>query len=64
MKKRHKQKFIAWGFMVWGLLNIPLILAYSGKFVLLGIPSFYFLVFSIWTLSILFTFIWLKRFGE
>jgi len=61
MKKRHEQKLILLGIVLAILFNIPMILILEGSEAFFGIPKFYVLIFSIWGLSTLISYIILKR---
>ncbi|WP_296384251.1 hypothetical protein [Winogradskyella sp.] len=64
MKKRHEQKLIVLSIALFMLFNIPFILIFNLEGAVFGIPTFFFSVFSIWLLSIVISFIVLKRHYE
>lgn len=64
MKKRHQQKLVILALSLLLLLNIPFVLIFDGSDAVLGFPSFYLFIFSVWSLSIVFSFIIVKRFHE
>lgn len=64
MKKRNQQKLVILAISLLFLLNIPFVLIFDGKDVLYGIPSFYVFVFTVWLLSIVFSYVIIKRFHE
>ncbi|MGB0788858.1 MAG: hypothetical protein ACPG7E_03345 [Marinirhabdus sp.] len=64
MKKRHQQKLIVVSVALFLLFNIPFIFVFNTGGAFLGIPTFYFSVFSIWLLSIVVSYIVLKRHYE
>ena len=64
MKKRHEQKLVVLSIVLVLLLNIPFVLIFNLEGAIFGIPTFYFSVFSIWLLSIIISYIVLKRHYE
>ena len=64
MKKRHEQKLIVLSISLFLLFNLPFLLVYNFDGDVFGIPSFYFSIFSIWMLSVVISFIVLKRHYE
>jgi len=64
MKKRHEQKLIVLSIALFLFFNIPFVLIFNFQGVVLGIPAFYFSIFSIWLLSIIISGIVLKRHYE
>jgi len=64
MKKRHEQKLIILSITLFLLFNIPFVLIFNFEGAVLGIPIFYFSIFSIWLLSIIISGIVLKRYYE
>ena len=64
MKKRHEQKLIVLSIALFLLFNIPFVLIFNFQGVVIGIPYFYFSIFSIWLLSIVISGIILKRYYE
>ena len=64
MKKRHEQKLIVLAIALFLIFNIPFLLIFNLKGAIFGIPTFYFSVFSIWLLSIVISYIVLKRHYE
>nr|WP_299336245.1 hypothetical protein [uncultured Psychroserpens sp.] len=64
MKKRHEQKLIVLSIALFLIFNIPFVLIFNLEGAILGIPTFYFSVFSIWLLSIIISYIVLKRHYE
>ncbi|MBU2945707.1 hypothetical protein [Zobellia uliginosa] len=64
MKKRHEQKLIVLSFALFLLFNIPFVLIFNFEGAILGVPTFYFSIFSIWLLSIIISGIVLKRHYE
>lgn len=61
MKKRHEQKLIILAIALLLVFNIPFILIFNINGAVFGIPTFYFLVFSIWLISIVVSYIILKK---
>jgi hypothetical protein len=64
MKKRHEQKLIVLSIALFLIFNIPFVLIFNLKGSVLGVPTFYFSVFSIWFVSIVISYIVLKRHFE
>jgi len=64
MKKRHEQKLVVLAIALLLIFNIPFILIFKHEGAVFGIPTFYFSVFSIWLLSIIISYIVLKRHYE
>jgi len=64
MKKRHEQKLIILSIGLLLVLNVPLLLVFNKDESIYGIPFFYFSVFSIWMVSIIISYIILKRYYE
>lgn len=64
MKKRHEQKLIVLSIALFLLFNVPFILVFNFEGAVLGIPTFYFSIFSIWLLSIVISGIVLNRYYE
>ncbi|HQV37105.1 MAG TPA: hypothetical protein P5335_11975 [Flavobacterium sp.] len=64
MKKRHIQKFVILSFMLWMAFNFPILLLFDSADAILGIPIIYFYIFSVWTLSIIVSFIFIKKYNE
>lgn len=64
MKKRHEQKLVVLSIALLLIFNIPFILIFNTEGVIFGVPTFYFSVFSIWLLSIIISYIVLKRHYE
>ena len=64
MKKRHEQKLIVLSFALFLLFNVPFILIFNLNGQVFGVPTFYFSIFSIWFLSIIISYIILKRHYE
>ena len=64
MKKRHEQKLIILAIALLLVLNIPFLLIFNIDGAVFGIPTFYFSVFSIWLISIIISFIILKKHYE
>ncbi|MCA0133461.1 hypothetical protein [Winogradskyella alexanderae] len=64
MKKRHEQKLIILSLGLFLLLNVPLLLIFNTDGAVFGVPVLYFSIFSIWFLSIIISFIVLKKHYE
>tara|TARA_R110000868_G_scaffold153624_2_gene379089 strand:+ start:1058 stop:1252 length:195 start_codon:yes stop_codon:yes gene_type:complete len=64
MKKRHEQKLIVLSIALFLIFNIPFLLIFNLEGAIFGIPIFHFSIFSIWLLSIVISYIILKRHYE
>lgn len=64
MKKRHEQKLIVLSIALFLIFNIPFVLIFNMEGSVLGIPTFYFAIFAIWGISIVISYIVLKRHYE
>ncbi|WP_281764784.1 hypothetical protein [Neptunitalea lumnitzerae] len=64
MKKRHAQKLVVSAIIMALLLNMPLILTYNKEGAIFGIPYLYLGIFSLWILSIVISFVIIKRHYE
>lgn len=64
MKKTHKQKFLFISILLLMIFNIPMVLMFNQKVAILGIPIFYFSIFSIWSFVIIWSYIILKKYYE
>ncbi|MGY0392231.1 hypothetical protein ACW5R3_06735 [Bizionia sp. KMM 8389] len=64
MKKRHEQKLVVLAIALFLIFNVPLILIFNFEGAVLGIPILYFTIFSVWLLSIIVSYIVLKRHYE
>lgn len=64
MKKRHEQKLVVLGLALLLIFNVPFILVFDFSGHIMGIPTLYFSIFSIWLVSIIISFIVLKRHYE
>ena len=64
MKKRHEQKLIVLSVALFLIFNVPFLLIFNSEGEVFGVPTFYFSVFSIWLLSIIISYIVLKRHYE
>nr|WP_291850265.1 hypothetical protein [Lutibacter sp.] len=64
MKKRHQQKLIVLAFSLLCLLNIPIILIFNSNTVVIGLPLIYLYIFFVWIVSIIVSYIILKKYYE
>jgi len=64
MKKRHEQKLAVLSLALFLIFNIPFILVFNFEGAIFGIPTLYFSIFSFWLLSIIISYIVLKRHYE
>ena len=64
MKKRHEQKLAVLSLALFLIFNIPFILIFNFQGAIFGIPTLYFSIFSFWLLSIIISYIVLKRHYE
>ncbi len=64
MKKRHEQKLVTLGITLFVILNMPFIFIFDMEGVIFGVPVIYASIFGIWILSIVISYIVLKRHYE
>ncbi|MFD1553439.1 hypothetical protein DNU06_07145 [Putridiphycobacter roseus] len=64
MKKRHEQKLVMITVILFFVLNIPFILIFNQTVHVFGIPLLYFGIFLFWLLSIIASYIILKKYYE
>lgn len=64
MKKRHEQKLVILSIAVFIILNMPFVFIFNFEGAVFGIPVLYFFIFSIWLLSIIISYVVLKRHYE
>ncbi len=64
MKKRHEQKLVILAIALLLVLNIPFLLIFNINGAVFGIPTFYFSVFSVWLISIIVSYVILKKHYE
>lgn len=64
MKKRHEQKLIILSVVLVTLLGLPLVLIFDSDGAVFGIPTFYFSILVLWALTIIISYIVLKRHYE
>ncbi|MCL9809502.1 hypothetical protein NAT50_09050 [Flavobacterium sp. HXWNR70] len=64
MKKRHQQKLVVLSVLLFIGLNIPIVLLFSNMTSVFGFPLIYVYIFGIWILSVMVSFIILKRYYE
>jgi len=64
MKKRHEQKLIILTIALLLILNVPFILIFNLEGAVFGIPTLYFSIFSIWLISIVISYLILKKHYE
>lgn len=64
MKKRHEQKLVVLSLALLLLFNVPFILIFNLDASILGFPVLYFSIFLIWLLSVVISYVILKRFYE
>ncbi len=64
MKKRHQQKLVVLGIVLFFLWNVPFVTIFDGDFQIFGFPAFYIFIFLSWFIAILISFVILKRFYE
>ncbi len=63
MKKRHEQKLVILAIALLLVLNIPFLLIFNINGAVFGIPTFY-SVFSVWLISIIVSYVILKKHYE
>ncbi|MDF0716697.1 hypothetical protein PY092_11095 [Muricauda sp. 334s03] len=64
MKKRHQQKLILISIVLFFLWNVPFVTIFDGEAQIFGFPMFYVFIFLSWLVSIVLTYIILKKFYE
>lgn len=64
MKKRHEQKLVVLAISLFLLFNVPFVLVFNLEGEVFGFPAFYFSLFLIWLLSIIISFIILRKHYE
>lgn len=64
MKNRHQQKLVVISIILLLALNMPLVLLFDNADNFLGFPFVYVYIFSIWVISVVFSFIIVKRYNE
>lgn len=64
MKKRHEQKLIVVSITTGLLLNVPFVMIFNVNDAVYGIPVFYIGVFLIWIVSVIVSFVIIKRHYE
>jgi len=64
MKKHHAQKLVILSIIILLLFNIPFVLIFNIDGNVLGFPTLYFSIFSIWLVSIIVSYIVLNRYYE
>ncbi|OGS71038.1 MAG: hypothetical protein A3F91_13425 [Flavobacteria bacterium RIFCSPLOWO2_12_FULL_35_11] len=64
MKKRHQQKLIVLSLMLLFLLNVPVLLIFNSSTTFIGFPILYFYIFFVWIVSIIVSYIILKKYYE
>ncbi|HPF95871.1 MAG TPA: hypothetical protein P5264_00830 [Mangrovimonas sp.] len=64
MKKRHEQKLVVLSLALFLVLNIPFILVFNIEGEVLGFPIMYVAIFSFWLISIIISYIILKKHYE
>ncbi|MEN9001716.1 MAG: hypothetical protein ABF242_05350 [Flavobacteriales bacterium] len=64
MKKRHEQKLILLSILLVLVINIPIVMIFNQEGHILGFPTLYFYLFSVWLCSILISYFILKKHYE
>lgn len=64
MKKRHEQKLIILSLILLIGFNMPLLLIFDSAQAIGGIPVIYIYFFSLWIISVLVSFLVIKRYHE
>jgi len=64
MKKRHEQKLVVLSIALLLVFNIPFVLIFNFEGAIFGIPTLYFSLFTFWMISIVISYIVLKRHYE
>lgn len=63
MKKRHQQKLVILSMGLTLALNIPLLFIFNAPEAIAGIPLIYLYIFGVWVLSVVITFVVIKRYA-
>ncbi|ARN76880.1 hypothetical protein BST97_02055 [Nonlabens spongiae] len=63
MKKRHQQKLVILSIGLVFALNLPLLFMFNEVDAVMGIPLMYLYIFGVWLLSIIITYVVLKRYA-
>ncbi|MDK2771360.1 MAG: hypothetical protein KYX68_03895 [Flavobacterium sp.] len=64
MKKRHQQKLVVLSVFLLLAFNLPILLLFDNQSSLFGLPVIYVYLFGIWTISVILSFIIVKRYYE
>lgn len=64
MKKRHQQKLIVLSILLLCLFNVPILLIFNFSTTFIGFPVLYFYIFLVWIVSIIVSYIILKKYYE
>lgn len=64
MKKRHQQKLIVLSLLLLCLFNIPVLLIFNSSTTFIGLPLLYFYIFFVWIVSIIVSYVILKKYYE
>lgn len=64
MKKRHQQKLAVLSLLLLLVLNLPIVLLFDSAENLMGFPVIYIYIFSVWSFSILISWIVVQRYYE
>jgi len=64
MKKRHEQKLIILSIGLFLFFNVPFVLIFNFGGTVLGFPTLYFSIFTLWALAIVISYVVLKRHYE
>lgn len=64
MKKRHEQKLIVLSLALMLLFSLPIVLLFNSSGMWFGIPTFYLVIFGIWAVVIVISYVVLTRHYE
>lgn len=64
MKKRHLQKLILLSFFLAVAFNIPFVLLFNHTHEVFGFPLLYVYLFGLWLLSVIISFLVVKKYHE
>jgi len=64
LKKRHEQKLVILSLLLFFIFNVPFLYSYNIEREIAGIPVFYFVIFLFWAVSIVVSYIILKKYYE
>ncbi|WP_306350164.1 hypothetical protein [Flavobacterium sp. '19STA2R22 D10 B1'] len=64
MKRRHEQKLVIITLILIIGMNMPILLLFDGAHSFLGFPVIYIYIFSLWLISVLASYLIIKKYYE